>query len=195
MAFVNVRCVPRIPELLWLQASDDHRSYNISHDRDVTVPRCRKGDGGLSRVMQVGVPGKVVDHIRNAGIFQLFKACICQLDHSLINALVERWHPETNTFHLPIGEAIVTLQDVQMIWGLPIQGLMVTGEWVSETRNVDYWNNLCLEYLVFFPTDEHDHDNLSNGWIKFHSLAAHSSFVGFDEEDEQGVYSWLEGLF
>lgn len=30
-------------------------------------------------------------------------------DKRLILAFIERWHKETNTFHLPVGEMIVTL--------------------------------------------------------------------------------------
>nr|XP_043639377.1 protein MAIN-LIKE 1-like [Erigeron canadensis] len=122
MASVNVNCVPRNPDLFWLQALDEHRSYNVSHNRNVTLPRCRKGDGGLAEVMQAGVPEAVLVHVKSAGFFQLFLAGICQLDHSLINALVERWRPETNTFHLPVGEATVTLQDVQKYLGfIPLE--------------------------------------------------------------------------
>ncbi|XP_071680156.1 uncharacterized protein [Lolium perenne] len=39
-----------------------------------------------------------------------------------ITALVDRWRPETHTFHLGCGEMTVTLQDVSMILALPISG-------------------------------------------------------------------------
>ncbi|KAK1631450.1 hypothetical protein QYE76_005765 [Lolium multiflorum] len=39
-----------------------------------------------------------------------------------LTALVDRWRPETHTFHLRAGEMTPTLQDVSMIPGLPIQG-------------------------------------------------------------------------
>ena len=39
-----------------------------------------------------------------------------------ISALVDRWRPETHSFHLRTGEMTVTLQDVSMILALPIRG-------------------------------------------------------------------------
>ncbi|QHO06409.1 uncharacterized protein DS421_14g454410 [Arachis hypogaea] len=45
---------------------------------------------------------------------------------ALLIALVERWRPETHTFHLPVGEVTVTLEDVTCILGLPINGAPVT---------------------------------------------------------------------
>ncbi|RYQ84854.1 hypothetical protein Ahy_B10g104351 [Arachis hypogaea] len=41
---------------------------------------------------------------------------------ALLSALVERWRPETHTFHLPVGEVTVMLEDVSYILGLPING-------------------------------------------------------------------------
>ena len=49
------------------------------------------------------------------------------LDWGLITSLVERWRLETHTFHLPIGEMTITLQDVAVILGLRIHGLPITG--------------------------------------------------------------------
>jgi mobile domain-containing protein len=43
-------------------------------------------------------------------------------DHSLLTALVDRWRPETHTFHFRWGEMTVTLQDVACLLGLPIRG-------------------------------------------------------------------------
>ncbi|KAK1631505.1 hypothetical protein QYE76_005820 [Lolium multiflorum] len=44
------------------------------------------------------------------------------MNPSALTALVDRWRPETHTFHLRAGEMAPTLQDVSMILGLPIQG-------------------------------------------------------------------------
>ncbi|XP_047181966.1 protein MAIN-LIKE 1-like, partial [Vigna umbellata] len=60
-------------------------------------------------------------------IFMSGLGCLVNLsyeyaDHGLIVALSERWHLETNTFHLPIGEMSVTLDDVMNLLHLPIMG-------------------------------------------------------------------------
>ncbi|XP_012483065.2 serine/threonine-protein phosphatase 7 long form homolog [Gossypium raimondii] len=49
------------------------------------------------------------------------------LRFDLLSALVERWRPETYTFHLPCGECTVTLEDVALQLGLSIDGSPVTG--------------------------------------------------------------------
>ena len=43
-------------------------------------------------------------------------------DNSLLTALVDRWRPETHTFHFRWGEMTVTLQDVACLLGLPLAG-------------------------------------------------------------------------
>ena len=37
---------------------------------------------------------------------------------------MERWHSETSTFHLPVGELTITLDDVSSILHLPITGAL-----------------------------------------------------------------------
>ncbi|MBA0857216.1 hypothetical protein Goshw_009002, partial [Gossypium schwendimanii] len=46
----------------------------------------------------------------------------CKLDLKLVRALVERWKPETHTFYFPCGECIITLEDVHLQLGLPMDG-------------------------------------------------------------------------
>ncbi|MFQ6668378.1 hypothetical protein Gotur_034048, partial [Gossypium turneri] len=46
----------------------------------------------------------------------------CMLDLKLISVLVERWRPETHTFHLSCNECIITLEDVHLQLGLPAEG-------------------------------------------------------------------------
>ncbi|XP_016704350.1 protein MAINTENANCE OF MERISTEMS-like [Gossypium hirsutum] len=49
------------------------------------------------------------------------------LRYDLISALVQRWRSETHTFDFPCRECTVTLEDVALQLGLPIDGNDVTG--------------------------------------------------------------------
>ena len=58
-------------------------------------------------------------------------------DRSLIAALVDRWRPETHTFHLPCGEMTPTLQDVSYLLGLSCAGAAVgvidmQADWIND---------------------------------------------------------------
>ncbi|KAE8776479.1 Alpha-L-arabinofuranosidase 1 [Hordeum vulgare] len=49
------------------------------------------------------------------------------VNHAALTALMDHWRPETHSFHLACGEMVMTLEDMAMIIGLPINGLAVTG--------------------------------------------------------------------
>ncbi|QHO24908.1 uncharacterized protein DS421_12g376420 [Arachis hypogaea] len=74
---------------------------------------------------------RVDEHLRVTGFYHASQIGVVQCQKALVNALIERWHPDTHTFHLPIGECIVTLEDVALILGLPTDGLPVTGMTMS----------------------------------------------------------------
>jgi Plant mobile domain len=63
-------------------------------------------------------------YLYRLGLYQMAIMGDCQLDKSLLTALVERWRPETSTFHLPVDELTVMLEDVCYLWGLTIRGIL-----------------------------------------------------------------------
>ncbi|CAI0448511.1 unnamed protein product, partial [Linum tenue] len=70
-------------------------------------------------------------------------------DASLITALVERWRPETSTFHLPFGEVTITLEEVVTLSCLAIDGDAVVVDIPDEE-----WLTICLILLgrvLLFP--------------------------------------------
>ncbi|QHO27672.1 uncharacterized protein DS421_7g210060 [Arachis hypogaea] len=74
---------------------------------------------------------RVEEHLRITGFYHVSQIGIVQCQKALVNALIERWHPDTHTFHLPIGECSVTLEDVSLLLGLPTDGLPITGMTMS----------------------------------------------------------------
>ena len=101
------------------------------------------------------VDDRVVDIIKALGLEGLLRQPGRELDHGLITALVERWRPETHTFHMPHGEITITLQDVEVILGLPVDGDAVTG---STQKN---WMSVCEEFLGFRPITQEQHKELN----------------------------------
>nr|ABA94023.1 transposon protein, putative, Mutator sub-class [Oryza sativa Japonica Group] len=66
------------------------------------------------------------------------------VDRSLLAALVDRWRPETHTFHLPCGEVAPTLQDVSYLLGLPLAGDAVG----PVTTAVDWQDDLTARFAL-----------------------------------------------
>ena len=63
----------------------------------------------------------------------------------LTTALVKWWCPKTHMFHLPHGEIGITLQDIEVMLGISVDGLLVTGK-----TNMN-WSLLCQELLDHQP--------------------------------------------
>jgi len=62
-----------------------------------------------------------------AGFGHVLKVSNMEINHLMVTALCERWRTETHTFHMPLGETTVTLEDVSLQLGMPIDDEPVTG--------------------------------------------------------------------
>ncbi|KAL9672446.1 hypothetical protein QQ045_028696 [Rhodiola kirilowii] len=80
----------------------------------------------------VSLNPRLTQYVANAGFLPWSQVCNVKIDPKLCTALVERWRPETHTFHLNGGEATITLQDVALLTGLPIDG--GARVWISRVR-------------------------------------------------------------
>jgi len=78
-------------------------------------------------VPEGGLDPWIAAYIADAGLERLLWVPNINLDHALITALVERWQPETHLFHLSHGEMTITLQDMEVIIRVPVDGLPVVG--------------------------------------------------------------------
>ncbi|CAN0846224.1 Protein MAIN-LIKE 2 [Linum grandiflorum] len=66
-------------------------------------------------------PGSL-DFVQASGLGHLPRCMSSHVDVALLTAFIERWQPDTNTFHMPFGEITITLHDVYYILRLPIVG-------------------------------------------------------------------------
>ncbi|CAL5330229.1 unnamed protein product [Camellia sinensis] len=71
-----------------------------------------------------------------SGLAQLARCTYRFVNKIVVSSFVERRQPETNTFHLTVGEMTITLDDVATILGLPIVGKSISVRKLSERRAI-----------------------------------------------------------
>jgi len=59
------------------------------------------------------------------GLTLLLTSAYETISHEFVCAMSERWHEETISFHLPVGEMTITLDDVACLLGIPITGKLL----------------------------------------------------------------------
>ena len=69
---------------------------------------------------------RIVEYLQRVRLNEVVSISKFHLLPDLISALVEQGRPECHTFHFLYGECTVTLEDVALPLGLPINGLVVT---------------------------------------------------------------------
>jgi len=82
-----------------------------------------------AKILNIGFPNNnqrwFWDPLRESGLHDLIFLGYATVPHALLMTLCERWHPETSTFHMPVGEMTVTLEDVACLMHLPTEGRML----------------------------------------------------------------------
>lgn len=100
-----------------------------------------------------------------------------EYDRYLISALIDRWRPETNTFHFIVGEFTIMLEDVSYLFGLPLIGELVgfdtLSSWLTHlnqrfARIVR--NKNVLGYQDFFYVVKSDY-GVKKSWINLFDVS------------------------
>ncbi|XP_050229219.1 protein MAINTENANCE OF MERISTEMS-like [Mercurialis annua] len=127
-----------------------HVASRLWDGADRGVLKCQTRHGALKKLRQwyetaseevkVLIDGTEISHLP----FIMFD----HLDIPLLSAFVERWQPDTNSFHMPFGEMTITLHDVWHILRIPVAGAMVSGQ-PNKAQLMAY----CVQILGISPED------------------------------------------
>ncbi|KAK4389308.1 Serine/threonine-protein phosphatase 7 long form [Sesamum angolense] len=149
---------PRDPSVLYQQ--ENHLSQNVVAGLTDSTLHVRRGGLTFAQLIQKAPRHpRVLQLLYEMGFYGVLRCGHIEIDNHLITALVERWRPETHTFHFPVGEATVTLQDIALLWGLPIAGQPVIGK--DKKKSTEEWQDYCLRWLGYRPdTSSLRHSNL-----------------------------------
>ncbi|GMQ06244.1 hypothetical protein CsSME_00050900 [Camellia sinensis var. sinensis] len=77
-----------------------------------------------------------VNIVEMSGLAHLTHCTYRFVNKIVVSSFVERWQPETNTFHFIVGEMTITLDDVATILGLPIVGKSISVRKLSKRRAI-----------------------------------------------------------
>ncbi|KAL8112475.1 hypothetical protein AgCh_019979 [Apium graveolens] len=146
-----------------LTMQDDHISTLIWHGGERETLDVRQ----LTANMDNWVLDEEQIHLLTGWGFGVFvnPLVVPQNDIRLITAPVERWRPETNSFHFTFGEMTITLEKVYMILGLPITGRVVTHTELDNPKPywVTNWEDLRM-------TEKERAEMYGRGGVTLHKL-------------------------
>jgi len=75
--------------------------------------------------------------VNMSGLTPLLTSAYENISHGFVCAMLERWHEETNSFHLPVGEITITLEDVACLLGIPITGRLLPDRKLTREEGIE----------------------------------------------------------
>ncbi|XP_070011326.1 serine/threonine-protein phosphatase 7 long form homolog [Nicotiana sylvestris] len=172
---------PTEDQLLVLQGN--HRSSFVWEGQLSMQPlRPRRPDDLWEFIGEHPFHARVVARLQVTGFYMIFELGRMQLDWSLITALVERWRPETHTFHLPTGEATITLEDVQVLYGLRVDGQAVALPQYIRSMTRAQFLDMMGHFTGYRPQGDAGGSRVALSVIKDHMAFLHPDITGETED-------------
>ncbi|GFY85367.1 hypothetical protein Acr_04g0001050 [Actinidia rufa] len=175
-----------------LTLQSHHRSTWIWEHGGTDALACRRcGTGLYDRELDP----RVLQYVLRAGFYGVRRLGPIRLDHALITPFVEHWRPETHTFHLHVGEASITLQDVAILLGLPIDGAPITHPQTFVT--VQECQDICMQaFGIIPPAEAIDSGRLRMSWLHhtFDVLLEHVDDVSVQRHARAYILRLIGGI-
>ena len=111
--------------------------------------------------------------VNTSGLRLLLLTRYESISHGLVCVRTERWHEETSSFHLSVGEMTITLDDVACLLDILIAGRIIEEEDLDHEHGVE----LMVNHLLF-PVEEAV-EQVSNNY------GAHVTYTTLKERYEQ----------
>ncbi|KAL5161667.1 Serine/threonine-protein phosphatase 7 long form [Glycine soja] len=177
----DVASGPLEDDLLWMQKN--HISQHIWNGANDKTLKIRRATPLYNH--REAPPEEIIPLLQISGLYLIMKLAQLKVNGALVNAFIERWRPETHTFHLKCGEATITLQDVSVLLGIPVDGRPLIGN-----TNID-WFELFHELLGVMPDDAAvDGNSIKLSWLSSHFANIHH-FTGNQEGLERFARAWI----
>ncbi|WVZ50356.1 hypothetical protein U9M48_001615 [Paspalum notatum var. saurae] len=185
--------------LLAEMADPQYLLLEAAYERDHRAPRIAVGEEllflrGRTHTHPLSWDERYVPYIQEAGLLDLawvVTSGLPPLDPALLTALVDRWRPETHTFHLPCGEMTITLQDTAMLLGLPMAGSPVI-----DRLEPTAWHGQVLALFGIAPPDRQPGDrrtwtfDVTTGWLRDHFRACPPDATPLQVERHARAWLW-----
>ncbi|RYQ88327.1 hypothetical protein Ahy_B09g095585 isoform G [Arachis hypogaea] len=128
---------------------------------------------------------RIIPYLKRAGLYHLARlnAHWFWLDEPLVSAFIERWWPETHTFHMPFKECTITLQDVAYQLRLPVDGFHEQFRVLPADASEETVRIYARAYIMMLLSTQLFMDKSANRvhlrWLPFVARL-----------DDMGSYSW-----
>jgi len=97
---IQIRSGPIDGDVLWKQPKHvSEHVWNGEQDRKLHIRRVVPTYEGEEQILE-----EIIPLLQQSGFYWIMKMGYLKINVALISALIERWRPETHTFHLRCGE-------------------------------------------------------------------------------------------
>jgi len=102
---IQIKSGPIDGDVLWMQAKHVFRTcLEWEADRKLHIRRDVPIYQGQEEILE-----EIIPLLRQSSFYWIMKMTYLKINASLITALIDRWRPETHTFHMRCGECTITL--------------------------------------------------------------------------------------